>query len=57
MKAYLADPSAFVVAAPVEEAKVEEKAVESESEEEESDDDMGFGGLFWLASILVCVDQ
>jgi len=46
MKAYLADPSAFVVAAPVEEAKVEEKAVESESEEEESDDDMGFGGLF-----------
>lgn len=49
LKAYLADPSAFVSAAPVaasddnatEEAKTEEK--KEEEEEEESDDDMGFG--------------
>ncbi|XP_022103620.1 60S acidic ribosomal protein P0-like [Acanthaster planci] len=47
MKAFLADPSAFVVAAPAAAAdgkdeKAEEKAAEPE-EEEESDDDMGFG--------------
>ncbi|XP_046864900.1 60S acidic ribosomal protein P0-like [Xenia sp. Carnegie-2017] len=49
LKAYLADPSAFVSAAPVaasgdnatEETKTEEK--KEEEEEEESDDDMGFG--------------
>ena len=45
MKAFLADPSAFAVAAPVAatapaEAKKEEAAP---AEEEESDDDMGFG--------------
>lgn len=44
-KAFLADPTAFVVAAapaevPVEETKVEE--TKDESEDEESDDDMGF---------------
>jgi large subunit ribosomal protein LP0 len=44
IKAYLADPSAFAVAAPVaaaasSSAKVEEKV----EEKEESDDDMGFG--------------
>ncbi|KAF9090603.1 ribosomal protein P0 (A0) (L10E) [Mortierella sp. GBA35] len=44
IKAYLADPSAFAVAAPVaaaasSAAKVEEKV----EEKEESDDDMGFG--------------
>jgi len=46
MKAYLADPTAFAVAAPVaEEAPAEQAAeeVKEESEEEESDDDMGFG--------------
>jgi len=45
VKAFLADPSAFAVAAPVEaEAAVEEtkEEVKEESEEEESDDDMGF---------------
>ncbi|XP_038052603.1 60S acidic ribosomal protein P0-like [Patiria miniata] len=46
MKAFLADPSAFAVAAPVaaegKDDKAEEKAAEPE-EEEESDDDMGFG--------------
>jgi large subunit ribosomal protein LP0 len=46
MKAYLADPTAFVVAAPAaaEEAPAAaEEAAKEESEEEESDDDMGFG--------------
>jgi large subunit ribosomal protein LP0 len=45
MKAFLADPSAFVVAAPAEvaESKEEEEAKPAEEEEEESDDDMGFG--------------
>jgi len=43
MKAYLADPSAFAVAAPVEEAKEEVKEEKKEESEEESDDDMGFG--------------
>lgn len=47
VKAFLADPSKFAVAAPVasaSSAKVEEKApVKEESEEEE---DIGFGGLF-----------
>merc|ERR1712124_178428 len=38
MKAFLADPSAFAVAAPV---AAEEEA--KEESEEESDDDMGFG--------------
>nr|ANM86210.1 60S acidic ribosomal protein P0-3 [Stygiella incarcerata] len=44
IKAFLADPTAFAVAAPVEvkEEKVEEAAPQEE-EEEESDDDMGFG--------------
>jgi len=44
VKAYLADPSAFAVAAaPAEEAVEETKEeVKEESEEEESDDDMGF---------------
>jgi large subunit ribosomal protein LP0 len=43
IKAFLADPTAFAVSAPVavEEEKVEEAA--PEEEEEESDDDMGFG--------------
>merc|ERR1711944_162824 len=40
MKAYLADPSAFAVAAPVVEEKKEEAAPVEESEEE-SDSDMG----------------
>ncbi|XP_077990827.1 large ribosomal subunit protein uL10-like [Glandiceps talaboti] len=44
MKAYLADPSAFVVAAaPVEESKGDEKEEKKEESEEESDEDMGFG--------------
>merc|ERR1719210_1066708 len=45
IKAYLEDPSAFAVAAPVEaETAAEEtkEEVKEESEEEESDDDMGF---------------
>lgn len=44
VKAFLADPSAFAVAAPVAAEAVEEtkEAVKEESEEEESDDDMGF---------------
>jgi len=43
VKAFLADPSAFAVAAPVEAAVEETKEeVKEESEEEESDDDMGF---------------
>jgi len=44
VKAYLADPTAFAVAAPVEAEAVEEtqEEVKEESEEEESDDDMGF---------------
>jgi len=43
LKAYLADPSAFACAAPVEEAAVEEEAAPAAVEsEEESDDDMGF---------------
>lgn len=46
LKSYLADPSAFAVAAPVaEEAATVEAAVESESEES-SDGDMFGGGLF-----------
>lgn len=44
IKAYLADPSAFAVAAAPAAAAVEEtkEAAKEESEEEESDDDMGF---------------
>merc|ERR1712135_155113 len=44
MKAYLADPSAFAVAAPAaaEETPAAKEEVKEESEEE-SDDDMGFG--------------
>jgi len=44
VKAFLADPTAFVVAAPVAEEAAEEtkEEVQEESEEEESDDDMGF---------------
>jgi large subunit ribosomal protein LP0 len=42
IKAFLADPSAFVVAAPVAEVKEEKEAPAAvEEEEEESDDDMG----------------
>jgi len=44
VKAYLADPSAFAVAAPVAAAaSTAEKVVEKVEEKEESDDDMGFG--------------
>lgn len=45
MKEYLADPSAFASAVPVEAAKEEtkEEAKPAEESEEESDDDMGFG--------------
>jgi len=46
MKAYLADPTAFAVAAaPVEAAAAEKEATPAakEESEEESDDDMGFG--------------
>nr|CBN08637.1 ribosomal protein, large, P0 [Microcosmus squamiger] len=43
MKAYLADPSAFAVAAaPAAEEKKEEEAAPAQEEEESSDDDMGF---------------
>jgi len=45
MKAFLADPSAFAVAAPVEEQKEEAAPAAAESESE-SDDDMGGMGLF-----------
>jgi len=44
IKAYLADPSAFAVAAPVAAvASKAEKVEEKVEEKEESDDDMGFG--------------
>jgi len=46
MKAYLADPTAFAVAAPAaadEAPAAQEEEKKEESEEEESDDDMGFG--------------
>jgi len=46
MKAYLADPSAFAVAAPAaaeEEAPAAVEEAAKEESEEESDDDMGFG--------------
>ncbi|KAJ1657097.1 ribosomal protein P0 (A0) (L10E) [Dispira simplex] len=46
IKAYLADPSAFAVAAPVAAAGDDSAAAAAEApeeEEEESDDDMGFG--------------
>merc|ERR1712179_756928 len=45
MKAFLADPSAFAVAAPVSGGAVEEKQEEAAAaeSEEESDEDMGFG--------------
>jgi len=44
IKAYLADPSAFAVAAPVAAASASAEKVEEKVEEkEESDDDMGFG--------------
>jgi len=46
LKAYLADPTAFAVAAPVETAAAATEAApaaKEEEEEEESDDDMGFG--------------
>jgi large subunit ribosomal protein LP0 len=46
MKAYLADPTAFAVAAPAEAEEApaaQEEEKKEESEEEESDDDMGFG--------------
>lgn len=42
MKAYLADPSAFAVAAPVAEEKKEEETAAAADEDSESDDDMGF---------------
>jgi len=42
MKAYLADPSAFAVAAPAAAAPAEEKAAAKEESEEESDESMGF---------------
>lgn len=45
-KQFLADPSAFQVAAPVAAAVVEEEVSKEEAkeeEEEESDDDMGLG--------------
>jgi len=42
MKAYLADPSAFAVAAPVEEAKEEKVAAAAAESEEDSDESMGF---------------
>jgi len=43
LKAFLADPSAFAAAAPVEDVAAEETAAEAQPEEEESsDDDMGF---------------
>merc|ERR1712123_218285 len=43
LKAFLADPSAFASAAPVEEAAAEETAAAAPAESsEESDDDMGF---------------
>jgi len=44
MKAYLADPSAFAVAAPV--AAVAEVVEEKEAPKEESDDDSMDGGMF-----------
>ena len=60
MKEFLADPSKFVVAAPVQEdtkpgdgggeTKAEEKKEESE---EESDDDMGFGEFILYLVVLV----
>lgn len=44
IKAYLADPSAFAVAAaPAASAAAEEAPAAKEEEEEESDEDMGFG--------------
>ncbi|MCM8651740.1 hypothetical protein MZO44_16805, partial [Lactiplantibacillus sp. E932] len=49
VKAYLADPTAFAVAAPAASAAVEKSAAPAAKEEapkeesEESDDDMGFG--------------
>jgi len=48
LKAYMEDPSAFAVAAPVETAAASESAApaaeeKKEESEEESDDDMGFG--------------
>lgn len=47
LKAYLEDPSAFAVAAPVAAAATESapavKEEKKEESEEESDDDMGFG--------------
>lgn len=48
MKAFLADPTAFAVAAPTEAAEEKKEAAAApESEEEESDDDMfGGGGMF-----------
>jgi len=42
MKAYLADPSAFASAAPVEAAKADAPAAADEESEEKSDSDMGF---------------
>jgi len=42
-KAYLADPSAFAVAAPVVEEKKEEKVEAKQESESESDSDMGMG--------------
>lgn len=42
LKAYLADPSAFAVAAPVEAAVEEAAPAAAVEEEESSDDDMGF---------------
>lgn len=43
-KAYLADPSAFAVAAaPVEEKKEEAAAAPADDEDDDSDEDMGFG--------------
>lgn len=42
MKAYLADPSAFACAAPVEAAAADDAPAAAEESEEESDSDMGF---------------
>eukprot|EP01029_Cantina_marsupialis_P010669 TRINITY_DN242208_c0_g2_i1.p2 TRINITY_DN242208_c0_g2~~TRINITY_DN242208_c0_g2_i1.p2 ORF type:complete len:321 (-),score=75.59 TRINITY_DN242208_c0_g2_i1:83-1045(-) len=46
IKAYLADPSAFAVAAAPAAASGEAAAVESETEEEEESEEGGMGGLF-----------
>lgn len=52
MKAYLADPSAFAVAAPVAAAAEEKVEAAAEEEEESEDESMGFD---LLDKKLVCV--